>query len=851
MPQPTPFHLGPYECLASIGRGGMGEVFRGRDTRLGRDVAIKILLPEVAQDPDRLRRFEQEARAVAAITHPNLLQVYDIGTHQDVPYLVLELLEGQTLRARFPQRPLPPRVAVQVGIQIARGLAAAHAKGVIHRDLKPENIFITREEQVKLLDFGLAKLREGTPDETATLAGEGELLTRPGLVVGTVGYMSPEQVTGKGVDARSDLFAVGVLLWEMIGGERPFQGNSLVETMHAILKEEPRDFPSRLGVPPALARVIQRCLQKDPAARFQTAQDLAFALEGLDLSSAPRLRLPFLPMLPRLSWRTLALPSALILGGLAFWGGTQFRNTSVPTLRRLSYQRGVVHSARFTPDGQSYILTRGPAGQAPTLWMGRVDGVGAQPLEAPEGSRVQSVSRTGEVAILQPGARDNYGTLCRVGLTGGAPRPVAELVREADWTPDGKELAVLRSGPDGRDRIEFPLGSPVYQIPGTHEVESLRVSPDGSQVAFVEHLDLSRSMICVVNRKGTRKVVLQEKAYQVLWAPSGRTLIYSSRREEDRNEIRATTLSGRSRLLHSAQGVVELMDINREGRVLLAHKLSRTAMALQREGEGEDVDLSWLQTSNIADLSPDGRGVLFLETGEGRGPGGVYFRRLGDREAVRLGDGDPLTLSPDGKWALAKYVGQTTDLQLLPIGPGDIRRVSTQGISADWALFRSPTTLVMGGGPKGAQELHPYLLDLVSGSLSELPHAIPRSAFAAVSPDGQRLAIGPVGSELLVISLDGSPIRRIPGFGTGTQLLQWSNQPDSVFTVDSYTTLPTAIRRFDLRTGTFTLVRLLRPGAMTDIHRLRFVSITPDGKSAGYSFDQTLCSDLYLMEGWK
>ncbi len=281
--------LGPYEIVEAIGAGGMGEVYRARDARLDREVAIKVLPRELAGDHDRLRRFEQEARAAGRLSHPNILTVFDVGMHGDAPYIVFELLEGETLREHLQRGPLRVRTAVEYGRQIAGGLAAAHDKGIIHRDLKPENILITDQDLVKILDFGLAKLVAneppgGFPDDEPTRSA----LTVAGAVLGTVGYMAPEQVRGEAVDARSDVFAFGAILYEMLAGHRAFEGDTPVEVLGAILKEEPPELEQpRTSAPPALDAIVRRCLEKRPERRFQSAHDLAFHLRSLAVTSAP------------------------------------------------------------------------------------------------------------------------------------------------------------------------------------------------------------------------------------------------------------------------------------------------------------------------------------------------------------------------------------------------------------------------------------------------------------------------------------------------------------------------------------------------------------------------------------
>ncbi len=278
----TGVRLGPYEILGPLGAGGMGEVYRARDTRLGREVAVKVLPEAVAHDAERLGRFEREAKAVAALSHPNVLALYDYGVVEGTAYTVTELLEGETLRSRLAGGALGARRAVEIGVQVAHGLGAAHDKGIVHRDLKPENVWVCGDGRVKILDFGLAKQTGGSGESSSSVAPTATVGTTAGLVVGTVGYMAPEQVRGQGVDARTDVFAFGAVLYELLSGQRAFRGETAADTLSAILKEEPAELSRTVqDLPPGLERVVTRCLEKQPGARFQSAHDLAFALEAL------------------------------------------------------------------------------------------------------------------------------------------------------------------------------------------------------------------------------------------------------------------------------------------------------------------------------------------------------------------------------------------------------------------------------------------------------------------------------------------------------------------------------------------------------------------------------------------
>src|SRR5271154_5392251 len=353
MALPSGTKLGPYEIVAPIGAGGMGEVYRAKDTRLGRDVAIKVLPEGFARDAERLRRFEQEARAVAALNHPNILAIHDIGEYNGAPFLVSELLDGHSLREELNSGALPTRRAVEDASQIAQGLAAAHDKGIVHRDLKPENVFVTKDGRLKILDFGLAKLAklQAAADENATLDATPQD-TSPGVVLGTVGYMSPEQVKGEAADARSDIFALGTILYEMLSGQRAFHRDTSAETMTAILKEDPPEISTASKpIAPAVERIVRRCLEKKPLQRFQSARDLAFNLEGLSGSqstSAASAALASAASEKEKSRKWLLPPAAALLlllaGTAAGWLLHRSGSGAVQTYQQLTFDRGLVYS---------------------------------------------------------------------------------------------------------------------------------------------------------------------------------------------------------------------------------------------------------------------------------------------------------------------------------------------------------------------------------------------------------------------------------------------------------------------------------------------------------------------------
>jgi hypothetical protein len=516
--------LGPYEILVPIGAGGMGEVYRARDARLNRVVAIKVLPEAFASDPDRLRRFQTEAEALGALNHPGLLAIFDVGTAGEIRFIVSEYLEGRTLRDVIPAGGLPPRRVADYARQLASALAAAHERGIVHRDLKPENIFVTHDDRVKILDFGLAK--DVTPRSTdATTAAEG---TAQGMVLGTAGYMSPEQVTGGAVDARSDLFSTGAVLYEMLSGRRAFAGSSVVETLNAILKDDPADLDERVGrALPGLPAIVSRCLAKTPRLRFQSASDLSFAIETLAAPSGSSKALPAAaPARALRAWRLAAIVAGALL--IATVAAFLWRGSGRPTVlsyTRLTLQTVTVFNARFAPDGETVVYSAAKEGHHPDLYVQRRQAPEAQRLNV-SGAHVLSISSKGEIALLTHAQFIRHrwfrGTLARMPLEGTAPREVLADVTEADWSPDGSELAIVHLV-GGEQRIEFPIGRVRYTTTG--RITDLRLSPRDDRIAFLEHpagVD-DRGHVAAIDLDGHKTVLTPEFPGEdgLAWAPDG------------------------------------------------------------------------------------------------------------------------------------------------------------------------------------------------------------------------------------------------------------------------------------------------------------------------------------------
>ena len=852
--------LGPYELAEPLGAGGMGEVYRARDARLGRDVAIKIIPAALAGDAGRLRRFEQEARAAAALNHPNILAVYDVGHQDGSPYIVSERLEGETLRERLGGGRLPVRKVIVYAQQIARGLAAAHDKGILHRDVKPENIFVTRDGQVKILDFGLAKLTDhaGSPKDVTRSINESET----GTVLGTVGYMSPEQVRGKMADARSDLFSLGVTLYEMLSGQRAFHGETPADTMTAILSQEPPELTStNRNVTPALERIVRHCLEKNPEERFQSARDLAFDLETISTSSSASLPPLRVAMLKR--WMRAGAIIGLVLVAVAATALLALRPEPPPSYQRLTFQRGVIHSARFAPDGQSVIYGAEWQGDPTELF----STVGVTSESRPVGLKdtdLLAVSRSGEMAVTisrnfscAPCRSVLLGTLARVSSAGGLPREVLEGVRGADWGPDGN-LAVVHKVV-GRYRLEYPIGHVLYETSGA--VSDIRFSHSGKLIAFMDHPAATDDggTVAFVDLAGKKKTISQMAGSErgLAWSPDDREVWYTALTEAGATSLYASTPGGRRRLVLSVPGQLTLHDISSDGRVLLAQGSNRFGISLSAVGESTQRDLSWLDFTLPADLSGDGKLVLFTEEGEGAGNGyAVYVRKMDASPAVRLGEGQAMALSPDGKWAMAfaNYLSSHPEPVLLPLHSGESVKLPTGALRFSDAAFLpdGKRLLVLANMPGHALRL--YLQDIADGATKPISEEGLTSisvtlGVKCISPDGRFVVLrGPDGRSKMY-PIEGGEPQLISGLSDRDSPIRFTADGRHLFLSSRDEHGARKLERFEIATGRRTPLPF--PAFdMTGIVSNVPSQMTADGKTAVYGYHRVL-EDLYVVSGLK
>jgi eukaryotic-like serine/threonine-protein kinase len=850
--------LAQYEIIAKLGGGGMGEVYRARDTKLDREVAIKVLPEKLSQDPERLARFEREAKAVAALSHPNILSIHDFGEAEGVTFAVTELLQGATLGEILGGGGVPQRKAVEYAGQMAKGLAAAHDRGIVHRDLKPNNVMVTPDGRVKILDFGLAKLTKAGMSEAPTMAPSSAPETGAGVILGTVGYMSPEQVRGQPADHRSDIFSFGAMLYEMLTGERAFVGDSAAETMTAILKEDPPKLaePGGVFLPAGLERVTRHCLEKNPGERFQSAHDLAFALDAItqtsgvsgtfDLSALPGpTRRPF--SVPLVGLTALG---TLLVGLVAGWA--VFRSPPVEILRyeRLTFRRGYVLSARFSADEHTVVYGASWEGAPPEIFTTQVGTPGSRALGFGPADLL-SISSTGEMAISLNRhftvGFETSGTLARVPLEGGAPREILEAVHEADWGPDGETLAVVRTV-EGRNRLEYPIGHVLYDT--DNWMSSVRVSPDGKLIAFNDHPVRGDNVgpMAVIDLEGNKTVFPGAGApFGLAWSPDGKEIW-----ESESNTLFAQRLDGERRYLSSSVGGVALLDIASDGRMLLTSEDTRREMVGKAPGTAPELNLSWFDWSAPRALSADGKTVLFEEQNRGTSSGyPMYLRGTDGSPPLRLGDGMGLALSPDGQWALtlADPFGNPR-LTLIPTGPGQARELDLGDDfrPQPWANWLPDGSGALLAGTLGGGGARLFFHDLKSGAPTPVTPEGTRFTYDAnaLSPDGAWIATVSAEGGLYRYPIHGGDGQPIPGGEPGDFPIQWDAGGNHIY-VYQPGGLPTRIYKLDISTGQRTLWKELQPADRAGVFTVNMIYMTRDGESYVYSYRRML-SDLYLAE---
>lgn len=862
----------------------MGEVYKAEDTTLGRMVALKSLPQELASDPQALERFRREARAASALNHPNICTIHEIGDFDGQVFIVMEYLDGKTLKHVIEDKPLKIDQILDIGIQIADALDAAHATGIVHRDIKPANLFVTTRNQAKVLDFGLAKLMAKSSSAPANDDGntaeipvaKEEHLTGVGTTIGTISYMSPEQASGDTLDQRTDIFSFGIVLYQMTTGMLPFVGNSSAAIFNSILTKAPVPAVEfNPSTPAELQRIIEKCLEKERDLRYQTASEIRADLKRLkrdyDSSKTKIAAAPPAKSLPRSrsaarfgvgNFGILALV-ALVSGGIGAFLQKKFEPLPPPPMyHQMTFRRGSIRSARFAPDGQTVLYSASWQGNPVEVFSARPESPESRSIGLPR-TQVMAVSSLGEMAVLlnsQPiGTWVSMGTLARSPVGGGAPREIVEQIQWADWSPDGTNLAIVRDV-NGRNRLEYPVGKVLYETGGW--IGHPRISPDGEMVAFADHpiQGDDGGKIAIVDRNGKHKTLTGDfyTVQGVSWAPSGKEVWFTASSSGIDRSLYAVTLSAKQRLVARMPGTLMLLDIWKDGRILLNRASWRRELIGVYAGDTHERDLSWLDYSYPADLSKDGKSLLFDEEGMGGGlsyghEGGlayaVYLRSTDGSPAVLLGEGSAIALSPDDKWVIAQAPGSPAQFHLLPTKAGDARPLTNDSINHNWAHWLPNGKQFVFSGNEPNKGVRLYVQNIEGGKPSAIsPEGAHATAFFP-SPDGTMVAgLGPDQLPYLFPVAGGEP-RPLKGFLTGEQPIDWTSDGRSLY-VYRPGEVPAKVFTVELATGKRTLWKQLVPSDPAGVETIGPVLITPDGKACVYGYHRTL-SDLYMVEGLK
>ena len=855
--------LGPYEILSPIGTGGMGEVYKARDTRLGRMVAIKVLPEHLSKNPEVRARFEREARAISQLSHSNICSLYDIGQQDNIDYLVMEYLEGETLAARLAKGPLPTADVLRYGIEIANALDCAHRSGIVHRDLKPGNIMLTKSG-AKLMDFGLA--RAIAPPSASEALAESPTATGPltakGTIVGTFQYMAPEQLEGKEADARADLWALGCVLYEMATGKGAFQGTSQASLIAAILREEPRPILELQPLTPtALEHLVKRCLAKDAAERWQSACDVMHELKWIsEAGSQAGVTAPAAVQRGRhgrLAWLAAGLLGLAL--GVAVTAAVMMNQADSPkvSFAPKTFQQYPIFRARFAPDGQSIVFSAAPEGNTPEMYSIRPEYIAPSSLGL-RGVHLLDISSNGELAVLSGAKHIAHcvfiGTLARMPLGAEAPREILENVRDADWSPDGSALAIIREA-GGKDRLEYPIGKVLFESGGY--LSDPRISPQGDRIAYFDHPNHwdDRGSVKVVDLAG--RMAELSSGYGALeglaWSTDGRQIYFSGTDNSVGGSfgsaIFAVTLSGKRRVAKEGAGALRILDVSQSGRWLAARDEVRIGIMARPPGATTERDLSWLDGSASPSLSADGKMMLFLENGgEHNVNYTVCLRKTDGSPVVRLGEGAGEQLSPDGKWALTFVPTSPMQPVLYPTGAGEpvkLQRGSIQDYESGAFWFPDGQRIVLCGIEPGHG---PRVY------LQEIPDGKPQ----AITPEGTHLGALSPDSKLVLTRrsdegswafypVEGGPPQSVPGLLASDEVVRWSTDGRSVYVFDPRE-IPSRVERFTISTGKRDLVMMLGTENLTGLTRVIQVSMADDPQVYAYSCYRML-SQLFIIDG--
>ena len=847
--------LGPYEILSIIGAGGMGEVYLARDTRLQRDVAIKCLPPHVASDPAARARLEREARLLATLNHPNVAAIYGVEEADGVIGLVLELIDGPTLA----ERAFPVGEALGIARQIADALEAAHEKAIIHRDLKPANIKITPAGMVKVLDFGLAKAI--APD---SLPGSNDVTrggTRAGAILGTAAYMSPEQARGKPLDRRTDTWAFGCVVYELMTRRAAFAAESDTDSLVKVLESDPDWTVLPEDTPEPIRRMLKRCLEKDVTVRLRDIADAR--LEIVEALSADPAAGGVGPSgIKRRPWAAAiaALTLAAAPAADSYFVGRGAAAPSPGVITRLTFRQGNIGKARFAPDGQSVVYSASWDGEPFRLYSTQLGSAQSRAIELPPADLL-ALSRQGQLAlsVARPAVDgwEPHGTLAVTALAGGAPREVYTDVVGADWSPDGRTMAIVRRVGSGA-QLEFPVGKVMHEA---NTILPPRISPDGQRVCFFAGAAYGELWIAELGGSASPLAKDLGRGGHCAWTSDGREIWAESEGGAMHMTLEAFDLAGRRRTVASYTGMIQIEDIAPDGKVLIAAGVLRFS-AYGSSGNTEQ-DLTVFDATRLFGLSADGRQALLWDNSPGARNERVFVRHLDGTPPIPLGPGAAAALTPDGKWAAVIGNGVSNErirnkLTIFPTRAGsartidlpiDIEPAGTATGRADWSrrtydFSADGRRLLIPSGRADGRPPRVYVYDLPGNSMKAItPEGI--AGPAALSPDGRFVALNR-GSQVVIHSVDDGSERTLPGEPEAGQVAAWSAEGSSLFVIEQIDVVARVFRR-DIASGKREFVRDVRaqsPAGTTSFE----VFVSRNGQAYAYT-NMIRLANVYVIEG--
>jgi serine/threonine protein kinase len=865
--------------VAPLGAGGMGEVYRAKDTRLGRDVAIKVLPARFSSSPELRERFEREARAISSLNHERICTLHDVGHQDGVDFLVMEYLEGESLAEKLRKGALPLRETLKIGMEVCEALDAAHRAGIVHRDLKPANIMLTKSG-AKLMDFGLAKASAagGSASGSAPLLSAAETISGPspmspltgvGQVIGTILYMSPEQIEGKEADARSDVFALGAVLYEMATGQRPFEGKSQISVASAILEKEPTPI-RRLQplTPAAFERVVSTCLQKNPEDRFQSARDIRLELKWIaenpvaetpSPETKPSEASPANKSLRILPW-ALAATLAIAFAAGAWVYHRNVGSAVIPTYKQLTFERGFVYAARFASDGRSVVYSASWDGQPLQIYSTDPGSPESRALNLLNSTLFAASAKDLAISI---GCRDRYigdcqGTLALVPVSGGAPREIAEEVVAADWTSDGSEMAIVRHT-EGKYRVEYPRRKVIYE--SSKPLGFVRIAPDGKSLAIAQSVGEWGDAGQVLVLDGNGKELTHSRIYVslegVAWPPSGEEVWLAGTTDTGwADAIYALRMNGEERIVLRLPGMLRLHDISRDGGVLFSKDLWRSEIMYRSASDKSERNLSWLDYAQLRDISDDGKIVSIADWGQAAGTSGLAFVRKTDGSpAVKLGAWDEPVLSPDGTRVLAVEgitVG-TGKPSVVPIGVGEIQKFEVGPIQNVQSMGWMPDGKSFYYGADDGHGFRMYLQELAGGPPRAVTPVITVKSYYfethLASPDGKLLFARDTTGKAKLYPVAGGAAQDVAGLMADDVWITWAKDGREAYVFHDEKTSAT-VYRVDVTSGKREVVGKLAPADAAGVTSIASVLYTPDAKAYAYSDTQEL-SELFVAGGLK